>query len=347
MQFRSVIMCVAVFVTAICHGAVTLNQVDTFQDGSLMNWAGGSNPVNIATGGPAGAGDKYLQISATGGFLASFCQAQWIGNFTGAGVNRIEVDLRNTGANPLVVRLVLFAANFDRWSSTASVTLPANSQWVHASFNLVESNFVHTTGTGTFPAMMANMNRIMFRHEPTITSGGTAVTGQLGIDNVTAYANVTQVPPASYSIVMGILTSGVLADLFTSNDQWLSIRQNPARSRQDPAVGIQISSTAPPGQFSMLSFKLESSSNAVPVADVSQRMQLYDFQSQSFVQVDARPCTATDQVVVVDITTNPNRFIDSATREVRARMLYFEPGTLLTRSWGISFDHVALTLTRS
>ena len=50
--------------------AVTLGQQDTFSDGSTQGWSEGlvspNPPTNIATGGPAGAGDRYLQNISSG-----------------------------------------------------------------------------------------------------------------------------------------------------------------------------------------------------------------------------------------------------------------------------------------
>jgi hypothetical protein len=336
------VICCSVLGTA----AITLNQTDNFQDGTTMSWGGGSSPGNISTGGPAGAGDKYLQISAAGGFLATFNTVQWAGNYTAATVDRIEVDLRNTGPNPLEIRLILFATNTDRWSSVSKVVLPPNSSWVHASFDVLEANFVHTTGTGAFSAMMANMSRIMFRHEPVITAGGTAVTGALGIDNITGYAKTIQLQPNAYNIVIGIPQSGALPDLFTSDDLRLSIRQDPSRSRQDPAVSIETHMTAPSGSFSILRLSVETLSSAVPVALVNQRILLWDFQTSGYVQIDARPCTSADQTVMIELPSNVNRFVHPSTREIRAKLSYFDPGTLLTRSWGVSFDLVSATLIR-
>src|SRR3712207_4557029 len=60
--------------TCVESKAVTLGQVDTFQDGSTMNWQEGGNspnpPTNVASGGPAGAGDRYLENDSSGGFGA-------------------------------------------------------------------------------------------------------------------------------------------------------------------------------------------------------------------------------------------------------------------------------------
>lgn len=33
--------------------AITLGQVDDFQDGTTEGWSGGASPTNVATGGPA------------------------------------------------------------------------------------------------------------------------------------------------------------------------------------------------------------------------------------------------------------------------------------------------------
>jgi hypothetical protein len=183
--------------TAIASAQATLGQVDTFSDGTTMSWSGGSAPVNIANGGPAGNGDRYLQISANANFLATFNLTRWNGNYSSAGINRIECDLKNVGANPLVVRLVLFATDGSRWSSISSVSLDVAGAWTDAGWELSESNFQRTVGSGTFASALAGMERIMLRHEPTITAGGTTVTGALGIDNFSAPA-----PPAAFDFVL-------------------------------------------------------------------------------------------------------------------------------------------------
>ncbi|MHB8068448.1 MAG: hypothetical protein ACYDIC_11175 [Desulfobaccales bacterium] len=51
--------------------AVALGHIDTFQDGTTQHWIVGATPspappVNVPSGGPAGAGDAYLRLTATG-----------------------------------------------------------------------------------------------------------------------------------------------------------------------------------------------------------------------------------------------------------------------------------------
>src|SRR5688500_16552807 len=74
--------------------AVTFGQLDNFQSGTTAGWDHGSRsdnpPTDIPTGGPAGAGDRFLrnvsQGSGAGSRQVMFNQAQWTGNYSAAGV---------------------------------------------------------------------------------------------------------------------------------------------------------------------------------------------------------------------------------------------------------------------
>lgn len=197
MRCRCVSLLVGLVCCALAKGQAILGQIDDFTDGTTMSWAGGSGPMNIANGGPNGAGDRYLQIAATSNFLATFNITRWSGNYTAAGIGRIEADLKNVGANSLTVRLVLFGNDGSRWSSTAAATLAPGSAWTHFGWEMTAASFERTLGTGTFADTMLGMERVMLRHEPVITSGGTTVTGSLGIDNFSAPA-----PTAPFDFVM-------------------------------------------------------------------------------------------------------------------------------------------------
>ena len=78
--------CLSVFAfSSTASAVIVVGQIDDFEDGTLMNWGGGANPVNIPTGGPAGANDNYLQITAdrpsgTASRLAVFNDFQWSGD---------------------------------------------------------------------------------------------------------------------------------------------------------------------------------------------------------------------------------------------------------------------------
>ena len=100
--------------------AVTVGQIDTFEDGTTQNWLVGllgaphpAPPVNVPTGGPAGLDDNYLLLTAVGGQgpgnrLSVINVAQWSGDYISAGINAITMDMNNLGSTDLYLRL-LFA----------------------------------------------------------------------------------------------------------------------------------------------------------------------------------------------------------------------------------------------
>src|SRR5574340_117494 len=82
--------------------ALTIGQIDTFEDGATQGWhvPGPSPvpPVNEPNGGPAGAGDAFLRVTATGGNgpgskLSVMNASQWTGNYLASGITSIRMDV--------------------------------------------------------------------------------------------------------------------------------------------------------------------------------------------------------------------------------------------------------------
>lgn len=159
--------------------AVSLGMADTFQDGTTEGWASGAAnpnpPLNAATGGPAGVGDRYLLLTATGvagpgGKLVAFSGPQWAGDYPSTGVTGIGMDLNNLGATDLHLRLLFDSAAGSGFSS--EVLVPAASGWIHAMFGV--------------SAALANIASFRLYHGPDAVFPGPAIAASLGIDNVTA-----------------------------------------------------------------------------------------------------------------------------------------------------------------
>ncbi len=187
---RGWILCcgLAAALAAAPAAGITLGQVDDFQDGSLQGWAGGAMPTNIASGGPSGVGDRYLQISSSGGNLGTNNIAQWIGDYDAAGVVAINFLLNNLGPNPLALRVTVFG-NGGTFTTTNETVLPAASGWVSVGFGLDDASLTQTAGNGTLADTLATVNTLLIRHDPDPISGSgqpNPVTGTLGIDEVTA-----------------------------------------------------------------------------------------------------------------------------------------------------------------
>ena len=121
--------------------AITVGQIDDFETGTTMGWREGSQspnpPVNVADGGPVGAGDNYLQnessgVGQAGSRQAMFNDEQWSGNYLAAGVTGIQAQMANFGDSTLSMRIAL-GDESDRsgtwYGSNSAVLLPADGIW--------------------------------------------------------------------------------------------------------------------------------------------------------------------------------------------------------------------------
>lgn len=186
------ILAMASFATSL-KATIVLGQVDDFEDGSVFEWNGGASPTNIATGGPAGAGDNYLQITADrpsgpGSRLAMYNDHQWTGDYIGAGVTAIELDVLNSGLVDVHLRaLSLFGTGGD-FTSLNPTIVPADGLWHHVVLSLLPGDLVDVGGFD-YIATFSGLPRLMLRHDPDPASSsgsGDPIMGVLGFDNITA-----------------------------------------------------------------------------------------------------------------------------------------------------------------
>jgi len=201
--------------------AVTVGQVDTFQT-NLDNWfAGGLGPPNQqppippfvqASGGPAGAGDAYMVVTASeangaGSRVVAINTTQWAGNYLAAAVGSISMDLINLGQSDLTIRLLfedpMGGPPVDEAVTTFGAFLPAQSGWQHFVFPVLGPNLTAIEGNAW--AALANATLLRIVNAP---SAGDAVQqiGILGVDNI---ASVAAVPEPS-TILLCLAGLGVV-----------------------------------------------------------------------------------------------------------------------------------------
>lgn len=289
--------------------AVTMGQVDDFQNGTLMGWRGNTgNQENVANGGPNGTGDRYMRVlsdgsSFPGGKMATYNMTQWSGNYTAAGVKVVTVWFRNESTTPLRMRLVMFDATVStQWVSTTAQAVPADNTWRKYTYVISQSQMTRTVGIGSFDNTVANANRMMFRHEGGApASQGTPVDGLLGIDNVTALAGV-EVGPGSFAVDAGSLVGGGLSELQSSNNQYVSIQND----EFDPDAAIRCEGTSSLSSTSAISIDFEYGGSR---NDMFATLQLWDFVASNWVTVATGTVALSDTTLSARITTNPSRFI--------------------------------------
>jgi MYXO-CTERM domain-containing protein len=195
--------------------AVTLGQADTFESGTTEGWVinllGIGNPPpealprNIADGGPAGSGDNFLRLTSVGGGgagsrLVAINLGAWAGDYAGAGVTGIRMNLRNSGSTDLTLRLVFEnpagGPPTDIAVSTAGVALAAGGGWTSVLFPAVPSAL--TAQMGSVANALGTTTALRLFHGTDASFPGPALTAVLDVDNVTAVPE-----PATWALWAG------------------------------------------------------------------------------------------------------------------------------------------------
>jgi len=201
---------------------VTFGQIDNFEDGTTQNWVinllglgappPAALPKNIPTGGPAGAGDNFLLLTAVSGSgagsrLTVLNATQWTGNFITAGVKDIVMNVNNLGSSDLALRLLFEDSTVGPPEnvafSTDAVTVPAGSGWMSVAFPITPADL--TAALGDVTAALTNTTVMRLYHSPDPGFPGPPVIASLGVDNIAA------VPEPLTALLVG---SGLVTMLF-------------------------------------------------------------------------------------------------------------------------------------
>ncbi|MFD2727310.1 T9SS type A sorting domain-containing protein [Hyunsoonleella rubra] len=232
-------------------------QVNDFQDGTVQSWSEGgpttNPPINIATGGPAGAGDRYLQNDSSGGggggskMVMFNPNIDWGGNYTSAGIIAITCDVR-VSTNTLNLRVAMEGSG-GRISSANSVDVAPSSSWSSIVLPITVSDMALAGGTD-IAATLANVTELRILSNTSPNWRGASIDARLEIDNITAVTTLS-------------------TDDFTSNS--FKIYPNPAHSE----LRLELSSNRNNAEievFDILGKKVlaQSISNLNSTIDVSQ-----------------------------------------------------------------------------
>lgn len=180
--------------------AVAVGMTDTFEDGTTQGWIVGllgashpALPANIATGGPAGADDNYLLLTAVGGFSAGsrltvINGSQWAGDYVASGVTGIRMDVNNFGDTDVALRLYFEDPQVgppnNAAFSTLPMSVPAGSGWTSVFFPTASNDL--TADLGSVSAALSGATAIRLFHSTSSTYPGQTIVAQLGVDNVQA-----------------------------------------------------------------------------------------------------------------------------------------------------------------
>ena len=164
---------------------------------------------------------------------------------------------------------------------------------------------------------------------------GQDITGKTSLLRSILEATTGILLPDSVSIVRGVLAGGGLSDLFFSDDMRLDVRAGLTLFLGESPLQVVVTGTSPVEVPSELRFKLEASTNT---PGLTQTIELFNYDTSSYEQVDLSVPGPTDAIVEVAITTNPGRFVQAGTREMRAKVLYQQVGLTLLWPWSGRLD---------
>ena len=157
--------------------AVTVGQVDDFQDGTTQGWSNtlsmASAPTNQPNTGPGGAGDNAL-FSIVGGNPDAFSivnSTQWAGDYNTAGITTIKFDANNLGINSINIG-ILFNGNA---AGTNTVLVPVGTGWNTYSIDLTTLSFGSPTTLNSVTSL-----------ELTNSTSGVGGALDIYVDNITA-----------------------------------------------------------------------------------------------------------------------------------------------------------------
>jgi len=169
--------------------AISANQLDDFQSGdTTLNWANGpaspNQPFAVEEDGNWFVRNNSSGGSGAGSRMVLFNRAQWTGNYISAGVSVLTMDLRNSGDTDLHIRLGLLGQTGARSATFDVLELEANSDWVTASFDLLDLN-IFLPGT-TAEDILSGVIELRILSSEDAEYQADSIAGTLDVDNVRA-----------------------------------------------------------------------------------------------------------------------------------------------------------------
>ena len=182
--------------------------IEEFPGTSTGTWSGGTPSSNPGTGGYLGGGDGFLLLEQTFpnqlGNRAS--GSDYVGDWTAAGITRIQVWMNDVGADDELEMHLLIgrgdqtaAANF--WQYNVGFLPPHQSWGIYVVDLAASDQFTQLQGSGTFAAALADVDRILIRHDlaPYLPHPNPpdAIAADLGIDHVLLTNGLVDVAPTA------------------------------------------------------------------------------------------------------------------------------------------------------
>lgn len=164
-----------------------------------------------------------------------------------------------------------------------------------------------------------------------------------GIDYV-QFAGVArgEILPTQVDATRGVLRSGGLAEVLASDDAKFIVDQRPQFSPALANAEATVTGTCAAQTVGSLVLNVEVASNGLPGSSVLQRVQAFNYSTGLWDLIDERNPSMADQVLTLAVA-NPNQYIEAGTRQMRARVGWYDRGTLAP-AWFGATDRLTWTI---
>jgi hypothetical protein len=154
--------------------------------------------------------------------------------------------------------------------------------------------------------------------------------------------NRTNIPVSSYSLFRGSNPSGNLASLLASDDNRYTAQPGITLNPNEYPVTLEVTGSIASGvTVNELCLEVEASAST---SGLSQRVELYNYATESWVLMDERFATLSDSTLHLAAQYDPNEFLGApgplGARPVKARVMYREAGIVQHYPWTARVDFV-------
>ena len=271
----------------------------------------------------------------------------------------VAVQTTNLGGGMWHYEYAVYNHTLDRQVNSFSIPVPDGTIVQNIDFRDIDtdttnqwvgtfSNNAITWATGAFGSSTANplafATMYNFRFDCNLPpANGSAGLGLFkpGSNPSLSAATVTPVflqPVETMQVSGGVVKGGTQQSLDHSDDDRLTIGAGVFIG--SAGMGVIVTETAPTTSPASLIIGVESSDVAVPTVGEVQTIKLWNWSLSNWELVDTRPTTQSDSVAIVTISANAARFVDPATRQVKAQIMHSKPPTAFSAQPRLSFDQV-------
>lgn len=163
----------------------------------------------------------------------------------------------------------------------------------------------------------------------------------LGTPNLRQQSSSEVVNPSGYTIVFGSLVSGTLADVYTSDDQRFVVQNGSTFLITQSPVTIEFIGTASSASATQVTFSCEARASLV---NLMQRLDMFNYATNGFVQVDERAgSVGSDQVVTITKTADAQDYV-AGDGSIKFRYRLKDDAPAFLASWKAEIDQAVYTI---